>query len=103
MVAYVTRKPASAMRIAPYGYSFGAQCNRPAVYSPNRPLAGGLFGHFGRVENEKWPLSRSIIALPVRLVTFDRKGHRRLGALVGAQVVDLPEAVGHPAFPSTME
>lgn len=59
--------------------------------------------HFGRVENEKWPLSRSIIALPVRLVTFDRKGHRRLGALVGAQVVDLPEAVGHPAFPSTME
>jgi 2-keto-4-pentenoate hydratase/2-oxohepta-3-ene-1,7-dioic acid hydratase in catechol pathway len=26
-----------------------------------------------------------------------------LGAFVGAQVVDLPEAVGHPAFPSTME
>jgi hypothetical protein len=36
-------------------------------------------------------------------VTFDRRGHRRLGALLEERVVDLPDAVGHPAFPSTME
>jgi hypothetical protein len=39
----------------------------------------------------------------LRLVTFDRRGHRRLGALLGERVVDLPDAVGHPAFPTTME
>jgi Fumarylacetoacetate (FAA) hydrolase family len=36
-------------------------------------------------------------------VTFDRRGHRRLGALLEGKVVDLPDAVGHPAFPTTME
>jgi hypothetical protein len=36
-------------------------------------------------------------------VTFDRRGHRRLGAFLGGEVVDLPDLVGHPAFPSTME
>ena len=40
---------------------------------------------------------------PVRLVTFDRRGRRRLGAIVGNRVVDLAGMVGHPAFPSTME
>jgi 2-keto-4-pentenoate hydratase/2-oxohepta-3-ene-1,7-dioic acid hydratase in catechol pathway len=39
----------------------------------------------------------------LRLVTFDRRGHRRLGALLEGKVVDLPDAVGHPAFPRTME
>ena len=39
----------------------------------------------------------------MRLVTYDRGGARRLGALVGETVVDLPDAVGHPAFPTTME
>lgn len=39
----------------------------------------------------------------MRLITYDRGGARRLGAWVGETVVDLPEAVGHPAFPSTME
>ncbi|HEX6009337.1 MAG TPA: hypothetical protein VFZ50_04425, partial [Actinomycetota bacterium] len=39
----------------------------------------------------------------MRLVTFDRRGHRRLGALLQGKVVDLPELVGHPAFPDTME
>jgi Fumarylacetoacetate (FAA) hydrolase family len=39
----------------------------------------------------------------LRLVTFDRRGHRRLGALLWGEVVDLPDAVGHPAFPATME
>jgi 2-keto-4-pentenoate hydratase/2-oxohepta-3-ene-1,7-dioic acid hydratase in catechol pathway len=39
----------------------------------------------------------------MRLVTYDRGGARRLGAWVGRSVVDLPEAVGHPAFPTTME
>jgi hypothetical protein len=39
----------------------------------------------------------------LRLVTFDRRGHRRLGAFLGGEVVDLPETVGHPAFPATME
>src|SRR5919197_4690469 len=43
------------------------------------------------------------IALPVKLVSYDRRGHRRLGALTGGRVVDLPDAVGHPAFPTTME
>ena len=36
-------------------------------------------------------------------MTFDRRGHRRLGALLQGKVVDLPELVGHPAFPDTME
>jgi 2-keto-4-pentenoate hydratase/2-oxohepta-3-ene-1,7-dioic acid hydratase in catechol pathway len=45
-----------------------------------------------------------IIRLPImRLVTYDRGGARRLGAWVGKSVVDLPDAVGHPAFPTTME
>jgi hypothetical protein len=39
----------------------------------------------------------------MRLVTYDRGGARRLGAWVGKTVVDLPDAVGHPAFPSSME
>ena len=36
-------------------------------------------------------------------MTFDRRGHRRLGAFLWGEVVDLPDAVGHPAFPVTME
>lgn len=36
-------------------------------------------------------------------MTYDRRGHRRLGALLGEKVVDLPDVVGHPAFPSTLE
>lgn len=39
----------------------------------------------------------------MRLVTFDRGGHRRLGAILEGEVVDLPDAVGHPAFPTTLE
>jgi hypothetical protein len=39
----------------------------------------------------------------MRLVTYDRRGHRRLGAILDGRVVDLPDAVGHPAFPSTLE
>jgi 2-keto-4-pentenoate hydratase/2-oxohepta-3-ene-1,7-dioic acid hydratase in catechol pathway len=39
----------------------------------------------------------------MRLVTYDRGGHRRLGAILGGEVVDLPDAVGHPAFPTTLE
>jgi 2-keto-4-pentenoate hydratase/2-oxohepta-3-ene-1,7-dioic acid hydratase in catechol pathway len=46
---------------------------------------------------------RRIIGLPLRLVTFDRRGHRRLGALLEGEVVDLPDLIGHPAFPTTME
>jgi fumarylacetoacetase-like protein len=39
----------------------------------------------------------------MRLVTYDRGGARRLGAWVAETVVDLPDAVGHPVFPTTME
>ena len=39
----------------------------------------------------------------MRLVTYDRRGHRRLGAIFGGEVVDLPDVVGHPAFPTTLE
>jgi 2-keto-4-pentenoate hydratase/2-oxohepta-3-ene-1,7-dioic acid hydratase in catechol pathway len=39
----------------------------------------------------------------VRLVTYEREGERRLGAILDESVVDLPDAVGHPAFPTTME
>jgi 2-keto-4-pentenoate hydratase/2-oxohepta-3-ene-1,7-dioic acid hydratase in catechol pathway len=39
----------------------------------------------------------------VRLVTYERDGARRLGALTGDAVVDLPDLVGDPAFPTTME
>jgi Fumarylacetoacetate (FAA) hydrolase family len=51
----------------------------------NPPLAGVCFGSL------------------MRLVTYDRGGHRRLGAILEGDVVDLPDAVGHPAFPSTLE
>ncbi|HET9723125.1 MAG TPA: fumarylacetoacetate hydrolase family protein [Actinomycetota bacterium] len=36
-------------------------------------------------------------------MTYDRRGHRRLGALLEDRVVDLPDLVGHPAYPTTME
>ena len=39
----------------------------------------------------------------MRLVTYSLQGQRRLGAWIAEGVVDLPDAVGHPAFPSTME
>ena len=40
----------------------------------------------------------------MRLVTYERQGSRRLGALAdGGVVVDLPDAAGDPAFPSTIE
>ncbi len=39
----------------------------------------------------------------MRLVTYERRGARRLGAAIAGVVVDLPDAVGHPAFPRTME
>jgi 2-keto-4-pentenoate hydratase/2-oxohepta-3-ene-1,7-dioic acid hydratase in catechol pathway len=39
----------------------------------------------------------------MRLVTYDRGGHRRLGAILEGEVVDLPDVVGHPAFPTTLE
>jgi 2-keto-4-pentenoate hydratase/2-oxohepta-3-ene-1,7-dioic acid hydratase in catechol pathway len=39
----------------------------------------------------------------LRLVTYERDGARRLGALVGQRLIDLPGAVGEPAFPPTME
>jgi 2-keto-4-pentenoate hydratase/2-oxohepta-3-ene-1,7-dioic acid hydratase in catechol pathway len=39
----------------------------------------------------------------MRLVTYRRDGGRRLGALVEAFVVDVPDAVGEPAYPKTME
>src|SRR5262249_17390395 len=35
--------------------------------------------------------------------TYDRGGARRLGAWVAGGVIDLPDAVGHPAFPTTLE
>jgi hypothetical protein len=42
-------------------------------------------------------------SLHMRLVTYDRGGQRRLGAILEGEVVDLPDAVGHPAFPTTLE
>jgi 2-keto-4-pentenoate hydratase/2-oxohepta-3-ene-1,7-dioic acid hydratase in catechol pathway len=39
----------------------------------------------------------------VRLVTYERDGTRRLGALADEGVVDLPDLVGEPGFPATME
>jgi len=39
----------------------------------------------------------------MRLSTYERRGARRLAAWVADSVVDLPDAVGHPAFPSSME
>jgi 2-keto-4-pentenoate hydratase/2-oxohepta-3-ene-1,7-dioic acid hydratase in catechol pathway len=40
---------------------------------------------------------------PLKLVTYDRGGQRRLGAMLGEAVIDLPDLVGHPAFPTSME
>ncbi|HEX9236538.1 MAG TPA: fumarylacetoacetate hydrolase family protein [Actinomycetota bacterium] len=36
-------------------------------------------------------------------MTYDRRGTRRLAAWVDGVLVDLPDAVGHPAFPRTLE
>ena len=52
---------------------------------------------------ESYSSALSTIIEHVRLVTYARRGLRRLGALADGAVVDLPEAVGHPAFPITME
>src|SRR6266446_6315112 len=50
------------------------------------------------------PVGGRTLRLPdMRLVTYDRGGHRRLGAILEGEVVDLPDAVGHPAFPVTLE
>src|SRR5437588_12106242 len=39
----------------------------------------------------------------MKLVTYSRDGNRRLGAWIDEGILDLPDAVGHPAFPTTME
>jgi hypothetical protein len=39
----------------------------------------------------------------MRLLSYDRGGARRLAAWVGDVVIDLPDAVGHPSFPATLE
>ena len=39
----------------------------------------------------------------MRLVSYAKEGERRLGALSGDSIVDLPEATADPAFPTTME
>src|SRR2546430_13232188 len=39
----------------------------------------------------------------MKFVTYNRGGARRLGAWVAGVVIDLPDAVGHPAFPTTLE
>ena len=39
----------------------------------------------------------------MRLVTYEREGARRLGALVDGHVIDMPEAVADPSFPTSME
>jgi 2-keto-4-pentenoate hydratase/2-oxohepta-3-ene-1,7-dioic acid hydratase in catechol pathway len=39
----------------------------------------------------------------MRLVTYRRGGGRRLGAVVDGAVVDLPDTVGEPGYPDTME
>jgi 2-keto-4-pentenoate hydratase/2-oxohepta-3-ene-1,7-dioic acid hydratase in catechol pathway len=50
------------------------------------------------------PVPGRTLRLPLmRLVTYDRGGQRRLGAILEGEVVDLPDAVGHPAFPTTLE
>src|SRR4030067_311317 len=39
----------------------------------------------------------------LRLVTYDRRGHRRLGALLEDRGGGLPDPIGHPGYPNTME
>jgi 2-keto-4-pentenoate hydratase/2-oxohepta-3-ene-1,7-dioic acid hydratase in catechol pathway len=39
----------------------------------------------------------------MRLVTYRRDGDRRLGAVVDGAVVDVPDTVGKPGYPETME
>ncbi len=67
--------------------------------SPGVPNGSGELTHGYRES----ALRRAYHQPPLRLVTFDRRGHRRLGAFLGGEVVDLPDLVGHPAFPCTME
>jgi len=55
-------------------------------------------GHSGKTDS-----GEGYHRAPVRLVAYERSGSRRLGALLNNGVVDLPELVGHPAFPASME
>ena len=66
-----------------------------------RPQVGARANCAGRYRDSG--LGRAYLRPPLRLVTFDRRGHRRLGAILEGEVVDLPDAVGHPAFPATLE
>jgi hypothetical protein len=65
--------------------------------------ASGVGSVKSRVEPRNPAPGGRMLRLPMRLVTYDRGGHRRLGAILEGEVVDLPDAVGHPAFPSTLE
>src|SRR5436190_12676684 len=68
------------------------------------PSRSSRIGSYIPTASRDRPPTRGIIRVPVmRLVTYDREGDRRLGAWVHDAVVDLPDAVGHPAFPATME
>lgn len=44
-----------------------------------------------------------MLRLPMKLVTYLTEDRRRLGAVLSEEVIDLAAAVGHPAFPSTLE
>ena len=74
----------------------------------SRPGTGPDGAGWGRARNPRRnPRNRSSAGVCfgslMRLVTYDRGGHRRLGAILEGEVVDLPGAVGHPAFPTTLE
>jgi Fumarylacetoacetate (FAA) hydrolase family len=74
------------------------------MVSPRASSAHGGIGGKLSPEREIPEMGGRMLGLPVmRLVTYDRRGHRRLGAILDGRVVDLPDAVGHPAFPSTLE
>jgi fumarylacetoacetase-like protein len=95
-------------------YSYGRmvsplqQPQHPAVPTTGRPKGiqrerEGNTGEARRRKREIHGLAGVCFGSLMRLVTFDRGGQRRLGAILEGEVVDLPGAVGHPVFPATLE
>ena len=77
--------------------------NPRRVSAPIRMRARGPRSEDRRGISGETHLHEGYHRAPLRLVAYERSGSRRLGALLNDGVVDLPELVGHPAFPASME
>ena len=97
------RNPCSAIGCLLWEPGLGNRAVSPSIVAAANGAPQVGTGDAEPADSLESHLQRAYHRPPLRLVTFDRRGHRRLGALLDGKVVDLPDLVGHPAFPSTME